>query len=190
MITPGECASSRTNARRGPARRWPGGRGVGRRRTFGTVSGIMPGSGGGAWPGPAGAGACVSVRFLIWAVVIAQMARGGHDQDGVLGDRGVERGAAGPGDVTMHTDQGSEYTAQVPAGLRPAGPPPVHGPAGLGAGVAAWVEDYNRDRRHSALGMRSRWSASWPWPRLRRAGCGAAPPVSRVLRIALARDGL
>ena len=23
------------------------------------------------------------------------------------------------------------------------------------AGVAAWVEDYNRDRRHSALGMRS-----------------------------------
>jgi hypothetical protein len=41
----------------------------------GTVSGIMPGSGGGAWSGAAGGAAWVSVRPRSRAAVTAQMAR-------------------------------------------------------------------------------------------------------------------
>jgi hypothetical protein len=40
-----------------------------------TVSGIIPRSAGGGWPGLAGGGASVSVRFLSDAAVMAQTAR-------------------------------------------------------------------------------------------------------------------
>jgi hypothetical protein len=54
------------------------------------------------------------------------------------------------------------------------------------AGVAAWIEDYNRERRHSALGMISRWIASGPWREGRRmtaAGrCAARGREGRRLR--------
>ena len=46
-----------------------------RRRISGIVSGIFPGSGGGAWSGTTGAGAWVSVQFPSWAAVTAQIAR-------------------------------------------------------------------------------------------------------------------
>jgi hypothetical protein len=46
-----------------------------RRLTSGTVSGIIPGSGGGGWSGLTGGGARVSVRSLSKAAVTAQMAR-------------------------------------------------------------------------------------------------------------------
>jgi len=41
----------------------------------GTVSGIIPGSGGGGWSGVFGGGAWVSVRSLRWAAVTAHTAR-------------------------------------------------------------------------------------------------------------------
>jgi hypothetical protein len=56
----------------------------------GTVSGIIPGSSGGAWSGWTGGGAWVSVRAVSWAAVIAQMARGGHDQHNVAADCGEQ----------------------------------------------------------------------------------------------------
>ena len=46
-----------------------------RRRVSGTVSGIMPGSAGGGWPGVAGGAARVSVRQRSRAAVTAQIAR-------------------------------------------------------------------------------------------------------------------
>src|ERR1035441_2567600 len=59
---------------------WPGGCGVvvaaaSWRVTSGTVSGIIPGSGGGGWSGVTGGGAWVSVRSFSKAAVMAQMAR-------------------------------------------------------------------------------------------------------------------
>src|SRR6202021_1505955 len=59
---------------------WLGGRGrarglASRGLISGMVSGIFPGSGGGAWPGVTGAGAGVAVRSLSWAAVTAQIAR-------------------------------------------------------------------------------------------------------------------
>ena len=59
---------------------WPGGCGVvvaaaSRRFTSGTVSGIIPGSGGGGWSGLTGGGAWVPVRSFREAAVTAQMAR-------------------------------------------------------------------------------------------------------------------
>jgi len=59
-----------------------------------------------------------------------------HDAElayGALAMAVAVRGGAAPG-VIMHTDQGSEYTAAVPAGLRATGHLPVDGPAWLGAG--------------------------------------------------------
>ena len=50
-------------------------RAASRRLISGMVSGIMPGSGGGGWPGRTGGGAWVSVRSLTRAAVMAQMAR-------------------------------------------------------------------------------------------------------------------
>jgi hypothetical protein len=65
--------------RRLKASQWtaaPGGAGrISRRAISAAVSGIMPVSAGGAWPGLTGGGAWVSVRFLSWAAVTAQMAR-------------------------------------------------------------------------------------------------------------------
>ena len=52
-----------------------GSRAPSRRAISGTVSGIMPGSAGGGWPGRTGGGAWVSVRCLSRAAVMAQMAR-------------------------------------------------------------------------------------------------------------------
>jgi len=58
---------------------WLAGRGVvvaaaSSRLTSGTVSGIIPGSGGRGWSGLTGGGAWVSVRSRSWAAVMAQMA--------------------------------------------------------------------------------------------------------------------
>ena len=86
-------------------------------------------------------------------------------------------------DVIMHTDQGSEYTGRIP-GRRGGSGSPSDGQVGSALDnadiesrhsmwsssprlehfatkaqarrrVAAWIEEYNHDRRHSSLGMRS-----------------------------------
>ena len=64
------------------------------RAVSGIVSGIMPGSGGGAWSGAAGGGAWVPVRRLSLAAVTAQTARAAMTSTMWAQDRGVEPGLA------------------------------------------------------------------------------------------------
>ena len=74
------------------------GRGGGRRASSlisGMVSGIMPGSAGGGWPGRTGGGAWVSVRSRRSAEVMAQMARAAMTaQAAWRAIRGVQPGLA------------------------------------------------------------------------------------------------
>jgi hypothetical protein len=66
-----------------PPGQGPGSEGGEQPLDSGMVSGIMPGSAGGGWPGLSGGGAWVSVRFLSWAAVMAQMAPAAHSVSAV-----------------------------------------------------------------------------------------------------------
>jgi hypothetical protein len=87
-----------------------------RRLIWGTVSGIIPGSGGDCWPGRAGggAGAGVSVRSRSRAAVTAQIARAGNDECDPASGRGwavLQDDGSLRGRIFFHLGDDPEFTA-------------------------------------------------------------------------------